>query len=71
MEKINLTAWACFHNDGCKWVALKTHLTETSPPQIKVAYNHTVWWKLYTGYHIVKATSNCFKTFVNLKDFCE
>ena len=39
MEKINLTAWACFHNiDGFKSVALKTHLTETSSPQIKVAH---------------------------------
>lgn len=47
MEKINLTAWACFHNiDGFKSVALKTHLTETSSPQIKVA--HILYDESYT-----------------------
>ena len=71
MEKINLTAWACFNNDGCKSVALKTHLTETSSPQIKVA--HILYDESYTQVIIiiVKATSKCFKTFVNLKHCCE
>ena len=46
MEKINLTAWACFHNDSCKSVALKTHLIETSSPQIKVA--HILYDESYT-----------------------